>query len=296
MLTGLDILFLGGDARQLEVIKELSQMNATISLVGFDRLESQFSNAVKRELSMELLEKADAIILPVVGLDEAGEAMSLFSEKTIQMTETHFQACSPHCTFYTGIAKEYLQQMAKRYQLRLVQLLERDDIAIYNSIPTAEGAVMMAIQHTDITIHGSKIAVLGFGRVGQTLAHTLDLLGADVRVGVRSERDYARIQQLGMEPFFLHQLVTQAHDLDMLMNTIPHLVVDALILAQLPHHTFILDLATKPGGVDFEYAKKRGLNAMLAPSLPGIVAPKTAGKILAKTLVQLLMEQQEGRS
>ena len=42
-----------------------------------------------------------------------------------------------------------------------VLLFNRDDVAIYNSIPTVEGTIMMAIQHTDFTIHGSNVIVLG---------------------------------------------------------------------------------------------------------------------------------------
>ncbi len=36
--------------------------------------------------------------------------------------------------------------------------------------------------------------------------------------------------------------------------------------------------------------KKGGVKALLAPGLPGIVAPKTAGQILANVLSQLLAE------
>ena len=58
----------------------------------------------------------------------------------------------------------------------------------------------------------------------------------------------------------------------------------------MPAHTLIVDLASKPGGTDFRYAEKRGIKALLAPGLPGIVAPKTAGQIVANVLSQLLLE------
>jgi dipicolinate synthase subunit A len=57
----------------------------------------------------------------------------------------------------------------------------------------------------------------------------------------------------------------------------------------------IIDLASKPGGTDFRFAEKRGIKAMLAPGLPGIVAPRTAGRIIAKTLSELLMDQLKKR-
>ena len=94
-------------------------------------------------------------------------------------------ALPKHCIIYTGMAKPYLESFVIRIIYRLVELFDRDDVAIYNSIPTAEGAIMMAIQNTDITIHGSSCMVLGLGRTGFTLARSLQGLGAKVMVGVR---------------------------------------------------------------------------------------------------------------
>ena len=82
----------------------------------------------------------------------------------------------------------------------------------------------------------------------------------------------------------------EVKDTDILINTIPLLIVTASVISKLPAHTLIIDLASKPGGTDFRYAEKRGIKALLAPGLPGIVAPKTAGQILANVLAQLLQE------
>ncbi|MCT9846916.1 hypothetical protein N7563_22945, partial [Leclercia adecarboxylata ATCC 23216 = NBRC 102595] len=62
-----------------------------------------------------------------------------------------------------------------------------------------------------------------------------------------------------------------------------------------PTHALIIDLASKPGGTDFRYAEKRGIKAILAPGLPGIVAPKTAGQIVANVLVNLLKDAADAR-
>ena len=53
-----------------------------------------------------------------------------------------------------------------------------DEIAIANSIPTAEGAVQLAMERLPITIHGANALVLGFGRCGVTLARLLKAMGA----------------------------------------------------------------------------------------------------------------------
>lgn len=51
-------------------------------------------------------------------------------------------------------------------------------MAVLNAIPTAEGAIQIAMEEMPVTIHGSKALVLGFGRVGKTLAKMLDGIGA----------------------------------------------------------------------------------------------------------------------
>jgi dipicolinate synthase subunit A len=290
MLTGVQVAFIGGDARQLEVIQKFVELDATVLLIGFDNLQNQYSGATKSALSPDVLQAADAVILPVVGTDEKGIVDSLFSTTELHLTEEHIRNLPKHAKVYTGMSKPYLKTLCATAGIMLVELLERDDVAIYNSIPTAEGAVMMAIQNTDITIHGSICMVLGLGRTGFTMARTLQGLGATVKVGIRRQEHFARAWEMGFTPFYLTDLAQQVTNIDLLFNTIPTMIVTAQIIANIPHRAVLIDLASKPGGMDFRFAEKRGIKAMLAPGLPGIVAPKTAGRIIANTVSQLIME------
>ncbi|OYD09492.1 dipicolinate synthase subunit DpsA [Paludifilum halophilum] len=291
MLTGKHVAFLGGDARQLEVIKSCIELNAKVSLIGFENLQSPFSGASKRDLNRDLLKTVDLLILPIMGADDEGKVDSVFTTEKIVLTGEHIRSLPAGAVVYTGIAKSYLKNLCDENAVRFIELLKRDDVAIYNSIPTVEGAVMMAIQHTDITIHGSTCTVLGLGRVGMTLARTLYALGARVRAGVHRADHYARAVEMGLEPFFTEELPRQVQDVDLLCNTVPAPVVTDKVLSRMPHSAVIIDLASKPGGVDFRFAEKRGIKAILAPSLPGIVASKTAGRILAQTITRLLAEE-----
>ncbi|MFS0839300.1 dipicolinate synthase subunit DpsA [Paenibacillus sp. 1P03SA] len=290
MLTGAEVVFIGGDARQLEVIDKLIELDASVTLIGFDNLQKPFGGATGKQLSAEALEKADALVLPVVGTDEQGRVEGIFSGSELTLTAELLGALPKHAVIYTGMAKPYLKQLCAAQGLRLVELLERDDVAIYNSIPTAEGALMIAIQNTDITIHGSQSMVLGFGRTGLTMARTLQGLGAKVKVGVRKPEHFARALEMGFTPFYTRELYQEVANIDLLFNTIPTMIVTAQIITNIPHRAVLIDLASKPGGMDFRFAEKRGIKAMLAPGLPGIVAPKTAGRILANTLSQLMVE------
>lgn len=291
MLTGVRVVFLGGDARQIEVIRKCSQMDAVVSIVGFNELTDQLKDITRDQLSTSLLETADVLVLPVIGCDDEGMIMTLFSSEPLQLLDEHIAALSKDCKVYTGIAKAHLKSMCARHEINLVELLNRDDVAIYNSIPTAEGALMMAIQNTDFTIHGSSCMVLGMGRTGFTMARSLQGLGAKVRMGVRTKEHFARADEMGWEPFMTRDLGDKVGNINLLFNTIPTMIVTAQILSQMPQNAVIIDLASAPGGCDFRYAEKRGIKALLAPGLPGIVAPKTAGIIIANALVQLISEE-----
>ncbi|MFZ3587869.1 dipicolinic acid synthetase subunit A [Bacillus sp. DJP31] len=295
MLTGLHIAVIGGDARQLEVIRKLTELDAKLSLVGFEQLDHGFTGALKEQIEEVDFSLLDAIILPVAGTNSEGEVDTIFSNEKVVITEELISKTPKHCAIYSGISNQYLDELVKVTDRKLVKLLERDDVAIYNSIPTVEGTIMMVIQHTEITIHNSNVAVLGMGRVGLSVARTFAVLGAKVKVGARKSEHIARIYEMGMKPFDLSTLEQEVHDIDVCINTIPHQIVTASVISKMPSHTLIIDLASKPGGTDFRYAEKRGIKALLAPGLPGIVAPKTAGQIVANVLIQLLREDATDR-
>lgn len=291
MLTGMHIAVVGGDARQLEIIRKLTELDAKLYLIGFEQLDHPFSGAVKEKLDEVDLSQMDAMLLPVSGTTLDGEVETIFSNEKVVLTEQILTKTPANCIVYSGISNSYLDHIFKTTKRKLVLLFERDDVAIYNSIPTVEGTIMMAIQNTDITIHQSSVVVLGLGRVGMTVARTFALLGAKVKVGARRSEHLARITEMGLIPFHLDDLRNEVKDIDICINTIPHLIVNAGVIANMPSRILIIDLASKPGGTDFRFAEKRGIKALLAPGLPGIVAPKSAGQILANVLSQLLAEE-----
>lgn len=280
------LLLIGGDKRSLEVIHLLSEKGYQVAAIGFDKLE--FSN-----VHVDILQKKntdfsqfDAIILPVQGAGNDGIIDCPYSDDTFQLTEKIIHQTTAHCKILTGITNEYLDSITTHRKLEVI--FARDDIAIYNSIPTAEATLQIAIEQTDYTIHGSNIAVLGYGRVGFTVAKLFKQVGANVAVFARQDRDLARITEMGMQAMNIAQLEKNSESFSILVNTIPQLILDETILNQLQKGTLIIDLASKPGGTDFEHAEQLGINAIHALGLPGKSAPKTAGKVLAETILKLI--------
>ncbi|MDL4840115.1 dipicolinic acid synthetase subunit A [Aquibacillus rhizosphaerae] len=290
-----NIAVLGGDARYLEMVKNMSKSDDIhIELVGFDQLNQGFTGAKQIDLDDLELSKLDAVILPIPGTDGLGYIETVFSDKNLQVTKEWFKKLSKHCLVFSGIANDYLINSVNEAGLSLIPLMERNDVAIYNSIPTVEGTIMIAIQNTDFTIHSSNVIVLGLGRVGMSVASKFAGLGADVHVGSRSKEDIARATEMGVTAFHMNELSAYTSQCNILINTVPALVVTNDVIKTMQSNALIIDLASKPGGTDFDYAEKRGIKALHSLGLPGIVAPKTAGEILGTVVEQIMYEQDLG--
>ena len=146
---------------------------------------------------------------------------------------------------------------------------EKINSHIPNAVPTAEGAIEIAITETPFTIHGSKSLVLGYGKIGKILSKDLYALGAQTYVEARKYADLAMIEGHGYEPLPLDNLKDHIHEFDIIFNTIPSLILDDEILTKVKKDALIIDLASKPGGIDFDAAKAYGLKVIWALSLPG---------------------------
>ncbi|MNN74440.1 Dipicolinate synthase subunit A [compost metagenome] len=110
-------------------------------------------------------------------------------------------------------------------------------------------------------------------------------------MGVRKPEHYARAEEMGWKPFMTDALLLQVTEADLIFNTIPSMIITAEVLSRIPKHCVIIDLASAPGGCDFRYAEQQGIKAILAPGLPGAVAPKTAGLIMGSALVQSISDE-----
>ena len=68
------------------------------------------------------------------------------------------------------------------------------------------------------------------------------------------------------------------------------MVLDKVALQNIKPDSLIIDLASKPGGVDFATAKDLGLKVIWSLGLPGKCAPITSGEIIKDTVINILDE------
>lgn len=161
-----------------------------------------------------------------------------------------------------------------------------DSYALLNAVPTAEGAIKLAIENTDFTLWKAKILVIGFGRVGKILADRLKAMGADVTVSARKQKDFAQISALGFDYIDTNSLNRVNLDFDVIFNTVDVKVISDEKLKE-TKCDLMIDLSTF-GGFGLSAAEENGIKAIKAPALPLKTAPKTASEILFKTVMQII--------
>ena len=160
-------------------------------------------------------------------------------------------------------------------------------------MPTAEGAIQLALEELPITLHGSACLIIGFGRVGKVLAAYLRGLGANVTVAVRKYADRAWLRAYGYGSADTENLAASLNRFDLLINTVPARVLGQKELACLKRDCLCIDLASKPGGIDLSAAQQLGIRCIWALSLPGKVAPYTSGEIIRDTILNMLEERRD---
>ncbi|MTI82260.1 MAG: dipicolinate synthase subunit DpsA [Firmicutes bacterium] len=288
-LQGLKLAVLGGDAREIILVSELSRVGIKVQVAGLPVQNTP--NVTVCHSTAEALNDVQAVILPVPGINKDGTIYSIFNERPMELDEKLLVSLPANTPIFAGFARERLVEVIKRCNLRLIEVLKQDDVAILNSIPSAEGAVQMAMEATPITIHGSECYVLGYGRTGATLARLLQGMGAKVTVTARKEAQLARIYEIGMRSMTYEDLPNHINEAQIIFNTVPAKVLTNCILSKASSEVVIIDLASPPGGTDFDATERLDIKALLAPGLPGKVAPKTAGQILARVIPRLLAEE-----
>ncbi len=195
------------------------------------------------------------------------------------------------------IPLEFVENNTKRDQLILccnynfanknsVDYGSFDSYALLNAIPTAEGAIKIAIENTEYTLWQSNVLVIGYGRVGKILSNRLKALGANVTISARKPADFGLAEALGFGRINTQQLNVLPLNFDIIFNTVDVKVIDNITLKNCKDTLFI-DLSSF-GGFDIKEAERLGIKAIKAPGLPGKIAPKTAADILSNTITHII--------
>lgn len=193
-----------------------------------------------------------------------------------------------------GLWSSEWKEMLEERNIKVFDYYKKEDLAIKNAIPTAEGVIGILVNSLPVTIDGLSCAVTGYGKCGKELARKLKKLGADITVVARNEKNLTEAENDAMKICELKNLENQCNDFDVIINTVPVKIIDEKIISKMKKNTVIIEIASAPFGTDFDCASKYGITVIKAGSLPGRTAPKTAGKIISDTILRFYRGDSHG--
>lgn len=281
---------IGGDLRIVRLSKMLAQDQNNVFCYGIEQSEElqntknlYFSNSLK-----EAIKNAQIIIAPVPFSSNGEEINTPFSKNIITIKELMHEINTK--TLIAGNIPSNVYEIANGKNIKIIDIMKQEELAILNTIATAEGAISEAILNTDQILHNSNVLILGFGRIGKILARKLDGLSAIVTCTARKNEDFAWIKSYGYKQTNINELGENLKAYDIIINTVPKLILKGEQLKNVKKDCLLIDLASNPGGIDKKIAKNMGLKLVCALALPGKVAPTTSAEFIKNTIYNVLKE------
>ncbi len=284
---------LGGDMRQIRLASLLADEGYETAVWGFrkimddENVKGRLTKCVRCADWESAVCSSDVVLLPLpVSLDGVRLNCPLASaDYHIRLTEI-VEKCASGSVLLGGRIPPLIARLASEKGISVYDYYESEALQIKNAVPTAEGAVAIAIQELPVTIKGCTALVAGYGRVGRCLAVRLKLLGATVYAAARSSRDRANAEIDGCIHIDLEQYRKAPVEADIIFNTIPAMVFDRGVQGKLKKDTLIVELASNNSGVEMK--ANSGIKVITAQGLPGKLSPFTAGEIIFDAVKEIL--------
>lgn len=279
---------IGGDKRQITVAELISTDGYNVYVNGMEKINFYNNNIEKCNID-EVISKSKYIILPLPVTKDNLTINTPFSSDKIYIDKRFTEKLKGQIVF-CGMKSKLLNIGNYFNDIKIYDYFDLEEVSVKNAVPTAEGAIEIAMREYYGTISGSSCLIAGFGRIGKVLAKMLKGIGANVTISARKKEDLAWINIFGYNAIKTCE-ICNTNDYDIIFNTIPYMIFDAHTLALCAENALVIDLASAPGGVDFEAAQRFGIKSIQALSLPGKVAPKTAGQIIKDTIYNIIEEE-----
>lgn len=278
-------LIVGGDDRLVELAAIYERKGFDISTYGMDKVE--IKNVKNHPFIDDALKNADIVVCPIPFSKDVTKINTKYAKVDIEIEEL-FGKLRKEQILALGAINNYAKELTKKYRVEYIDYFNDESYKILNTIPTAEGALSIIINGTGETLFGSRILVLGYGRIGELLSGYLKGLGAEVYVEARKVSDLAWVNARGMNAVPIEELPLYVGKMDVIVNTVPAMILDCRLLELVKKEALILDLASNPGGTDFACAAEKGIKTVHALGIPGKVACKSAAIYIYETIEKYL--------
>mgnify|MGYP004600809561 FL=1 len=281
---------IGGDLRIIKLAKMLAREQNEIFVYGLEKAEELKNNPnIKQCESIKKAIQEVEIVIGPIPFSSNGKTINMpFSDKEVTIREM-MHVINAKVLIAGGITPE-VYEMANDEYIEIIDIMKREELAVLNTIATAEGTIQIAIENTNKIVHGSEVLILGFGRIGKVLARKLAGLSAKVTCAARKDEDLAWIQAYGHKATNINTIGENLRQYDIIINTVPHIILNEERLQYVKNECLLIDLASNPGGIDKKAVKDNQLKFVWALSLPGKVAPTTSAEFIKDTIYNIIKE------
>ena len=267
---------LGGDKREQEIARRAAATGADVRAHGFPWPVEGIPGVRHLDSPTGVLDGARFALFPIPGIAASGALFAPTAPAPIIPDRALLAKMAPRAHIILGWADAKLKAHAETLSIKLHEYEWDRSLMLQRTPAIIEGLMRLVIENTAFTIHNATACVVGQGTIGAVLARYLVALGAHTHVAARNAEQRAAAYVAGATPHPLEDLPALAPSLDLVFSTVPSRVVGEDVLSRLPKWALIVDLAAPPGGVDFDIAKRIGLNAIWGRGL-GSRAPLTVG-------------------
>lgn len=281
---------IGGDLRIAKLAIMLANDGNEVYVYGLEKSEEikRQKNIIQCDTIRKAIDDVEIVIGPIPFSSNGNTINMPFSDKEITIREMMHNINAK--VLIAGAILPEVYEMANDEYIEIIDIMKREELAVLNTIATAEGTIQVAIENTNRILHGSEVLILGFGRIGKVLARKLAGLSVKVTCAARKDEDLAWIEAYGHKSLNINNLGENLRTFDIIINTVPHIILTEQKLEYVKKETLLIDLASNPGGIDKKAIKDRNLKFVWALSLPGKVAPTTSAEFIKNTIYNILRE------
>lgn len=284
----MNISMVGGDLRIVRLAELYAKEGNKVYTYGLEKYfdENKNKNVIICSNVKESIDKSEIIVSGVPISKNGIHINAPYSKKEINLESV--KNLLKNKVFVAGnIPTEFYTESIKN-----IDLLKIEELTILNAIPTAEGTIKIIIEQMEKTIHESNILICGYGRIGKILCKRLSTFGANIYCAARRDSDLAWIREAGYFPVRYSEIKKYGTSIDVVINTVPVIILKEEELKSLKNDVLIIDLASNPGGIDKEKAKNLKLKVITALGIPGKEMPISAASYIKEIIDKIWKESE----
>lgn len=276
-LAGKVVAILGGDTRMLEHIRGALADGAITRHHGCVAEAAGIAGAQACATPAEALTGADIVSCPIPGVSVDAALYAPHAPAPIRLHPELLKLLATGAVIFSGPMPAEMEHWAQAAGIKALDYSEDDPLSILHAIPTAEGAIRVAVEHTTETLCGMKTLCIGYGRVGVSVAAAFRAMNARVTLAARNPAQLARAESFGFDTVHTDRLIEVMGAYDLIVSSPTAKVVTRALLAAVKPGALVIDLRSPPGSVDHDAAKELGTKLIWARAQAG-TAPRTAGR------------------